>query len=127
MKSNLEKFAESVVMQVYGVDKLTEDNVGVDIDQILKLVELVAQTIAQIMENCPDQRNLANSLQKPSFLQRVRFRAALKNVIDSSGQLKLRALSGKVADACFDLSSQATPDIVNNAIEEILDPSNAVI
>lgn len=127
MKSNLEKFAESVVMEAYGVDALTEEKLGVDIDQILKLVELVASVVAQIMESCPDKKNLANSLQKPSFLQRVRFRSALKSVIDSSGQLKLKAMTGKVADACFNIVSQTTPDVVNNAIEEILDPENAII
>jgi hypothetical protein len=120
MKSSLEQFAEKVVNTALNTKPETkEGDVGaIDIAALTQLIEVVAQVVMEVMNNCPAKSTLALSVKKPNFMQRVRFRNAVKGAVDSCGNFKLRALSGKLAEVSIAEGAKLTDDEIAKIVDE---------
>lgn len=120
MKSNLEIFCEKVAFRAYEVDNSVVDNknLGIDIMTILALVEVIAPIVIQLIQNCPNKSNLKSSVKSPNWLQKVRFRAMVKDSLDTSGYHQYRSMSGKVAEAFLAESAKLKDEEVSKIVEE---------
>lgn len=125
MTTNLEGFCSKVAYRSYGID---ETNRGIDINTILQLVQVIAPIVIQLIQGCPaNQSGLKNSIKNPNWLQRVRFRAQVKDVIDTSGYREYRSLSGKVAEAFIAEAAKLTDEDVGKMVEEVVVLDNWII
>lgn len=125
--SKLHDFSQGVAAATFDIHKneATEERLGIDFVALLALIEAIGQTVMTLINNCPNKSNLKNAVKNPSWLQRIRFRAALKEHLDVSGHFKLRALAGKAADNCFKEVARLTDDELELLLQETQnDPDN---
>jgi len=135
MQTNLELFSTTVATNVLGVNidslKANPDDKAdatLDINTILQYVELIGQIVTEVMNLCPaNNKGLRESIKHPSWLQRVRFRAAVKQTLDTSGLLQFRSTSGKLADALISEAAKQTDDQIDKVISEVRDLDNWII
>jgi hypothetical protein len=135
MQTNLELFSTSVAGNVLGVnidglkadEQNTEDN-GIDINTILKYVEMIGQIVNEIVNICPaNSKGVREAVKHPNWLQRVRFRAAVKQTCDCCAFLQFRPTSGKLADTLISESAKLTDDQIDKIISEVRDLDNWII
>lgn len=116
MKSNLQVFSERVAYATY--DASPDNNKAIDIMVILGLIEVIAPIVIELIGNCQNKSALKSSVQKPTWLQKVKFRAQVKSALDASGESKYRFLSGKVATAFLAEATKLTDEDMNKILEE---------
>lgn len=132
MKSTLEVFSEKVVHGTLNIQpkkkgESDELNLGLDITAITALIEVVAQVILEIMTNCSDKQRLPTSVKKPNFMQRIRFRAAVKDAVESSGNLRAKVYAGRLADNVMKEAATLTEEEILKIVDEAETLDNWII
>jgi hypothetical protein len=131
MKSNLEVLCESITVEVCGssIDDIQagKNQYGFDVNNFVKILEVIGQVITELVANCPNKAGLRDSVRKPSFLQRVKLRHAVKDACDMSGINKVRLASGRIADACVSAATRLSDEEIEKLISEIENTDNLII
>lgn len=131
MKSNLEVFCENITVSVCGSSeediKAGKNQYGFDVTNFIKILEVIGQVVSELVANCPNKAGLKESIKKPSFLQRIKLRHAIKDACDASGVNKVRLASGKIADHCINAASQLSEEDVEKLLLEIDNDDNLII
>lgn len=125
--ARLHDFSQSVAAATFDVNKneANEERLGIDFIALLTLIESIGQTIMTLINNCPNKNNLKTAVKNPTWLQKIRFRAALKEHLDVSGHFKLRVLAGKAADNCFKEAAKLNDEELDLLVQETQnDPDN---
>jgi hypothetical protein len=126
MKTKLETFAEAVAHNTLG--KPDDNNAQFDIVAILQFIELVGTIVNELINACPaNNKAVRESFKKPNWLQRVRFRAAVKQNCDCCARLQFRAHAGKLADNMINEASKMTDEDLDKVISEVRDLDNWII
>ena len=128
--SNLEGFAKTVAANCFDMSiesQIQEESLGIDWNNIQDLIDTIGQIVMELMNNCPNKKMLKSSIQRPNWLQRIRFKTLVKNNCDCSNNLKLRQLSGKIAEQCISECAKLSDDELEKIILEVGGPENWLI
>ena len=126
MKSTLETISEKIV---YGALNVQPDDKNLSLDPIAiaALIEVIAQVILEIMANCPDKKNLPTSVKKPNFMQRIRFRAAVKEAVDTSGNLRMKIYAGRLSENAMREAATLSDAEILKVVDEVESLDNWII
>lgn len=120
MKSNLEVFSERVASVVLDItpDKLAAGTYALDIATILALIQVIGQIVTQISVMCPNQKGLVRSVLTPSWMQKVYTRVVVSQICNGCDNAKIKALSGKIANALISESGKLKEEDVAKLVDD---------
>lgn len=99
--------------------------------EILLLVEIIAQVIATIIEQCGlDDDAIKKSLRTPNAWQRVKFRRVMKDHVDTADGGRWRDSWKTAADCCMSCAAdecEQNEAAVNMVIQEARETNNWLI
>jgi hypothetical protein len=122
----LEQFAEDVVESVYGDKMVNLKADPTNVVDVLKIVEIIGQLIADITANCPNKDNLKEIAKNPSYLHRVKFRRMMKDLCDCE-TFSVRNKYSKLVDACLDKASRMEDESLQDILDEVSSVNNWLI
>ena len=100
------------------------DNKGVDWTSLLAFAKALAETIASLMGNCPNapKAALVRSLRSPNWLQKVRFKADLRNRCATCVSPDAKAKFDDGGDIALSLAGQLTVAEAEALVDECRAP-----
>lgn len=125
MKSTLEAFAEKVVNTTLNINAKNDKNLGFDPTALLELIEQVATVIMEIMNNCPNKSTLTTSVKSPNFMQRIRFRSAIRNAVE--GNLRAKIYASKLAETAMQEAAKLSDDEILKVVDESATLDNWIV
>ncbi len=125
MKSTLETFSEKVVHSALQINAQNEQNLGFDPAALLELIEQIATVFMEIMNNCPNKSGLPLSIKKPNFMQRIRFRGAVRSAVE--GNLKAKLYANKLADSAMREAAKLTDAEIVKLVDEAESLDNWIV
>jgi hypothetical protein len=133
--SVLQEKCEDVACQAWGVTRedlrqrgatseATADNKAVDWASLLAFAKALAETIASIMGNCPQANKaaLVRSLRSPNWLQKVRFKAELRNRCATCVSPEARHKFDEGGDLAFQIGASLSVAEAESLVDECREP-----
>jgi hypothetical protein len=130
-KTHLQAFAEEVAANQLGVDleklaKACADrpsafSLGVSSEDLIALIEIIAQIVVKIIESCPDRSDerLKAAIAQPTFWQRVRVKNLAKDYFDESRHRRWKTAGGSIAHRLIECAQRAESTRVQAVLDEI--------
>lgn len=132
--SVLQHKAEEAAFRVWGVsrddyenrtaDSASGGDKGVDWTSLLAFAKALAETIASLMGNCPNANKaaLVRAIRSPNWLQKVRFKASLRDRCAACVSPEVKAKYDEGGDIAFAIGSGLTVAEAEALVDECRTP-----